>query len=111
MQPHLEDAVYVNNLGSGGPAGIHAAYGPNYQLLSELKSHHDSTNVFRLIPSPEPRLVEVPPVRGDDQEYRSGADGQPGNDRPRRPRPQRRKPRSPYQPDTGEQQQQKPDLG
>jgi hypothetical protein len=48
MRSHLEDAVYVNNLGSEGPARIHAAYGPNYQRLSELKARYDPTNLFRL---------------------------------------------------------------
>jgi FAD/FMN-containing dehydrogenase len=48
MQPHLEDAVYVNNLGSEGPERIRAAYGPNHERLAELKRRYDPANVFRL---------------------------------------------------------------
>jgi hypothetical protein len=30
VRPHLEDAVYVNNLGDEGPSRVRAAYGDNY---------------------------------------------------------------------------------
>jgi hypothetical protein len=48
MRPHLENAVYVNNLGSEEADRIHAAYGPNHQRLAELKRRYDPANVFRL---------------------------------------------------------------
>jgi hypothetical protein len=48
MQPHLENAVYVNNLGSEEGDRVRAAYGPNHQRLAELKRRYDPANVFRL---------------------------------------------------------------
>lgn len=48
LAPHLEDAVYVNNLGAEGPDRIRSAYGPNYPRLAELKSTYDPANVLRL---------------------------------------------------------------
>ncbi|HVV10454.1 FAD-binding oxidoreductase [Amycolatopsis sp.] len=48
MRPHLEDAVYVNNLGTEGPDRIRAAYGRNHRRLAELKHKYDPANVFRL---------------------------------------------------------------
>ena len=48
MQPHLQDAVYVNNLGAEGPDRIRSAYGSNYRRLAEVKRAYDPTNVFRL---------------------------------------------------------------
>jgi FAD/FMN-containing dehydrogenase len=47
MQPHLENAVYVNNLGSEDSDRVHAAYGSNHQRLADLKRRYDPTNVFR----------------------------------------------------------------
>ena len=40
MQPHLEKAVYVNNLGEEGDERVRAAYGPNYDRLAALKSKY-----------------------------------------------------------------------
>ena len=48
MTPHLQDAVYVNNLGVEGPARVRSAYGSNYQRLAEVKNEYDPCNVFRL---------------------------------------------------------------
>jgi FAD/FMN-containing dehydrogenase len=48
MRPHLEDAVYVNNLGAEGAERIRAAYGPNHPRLAEVKRTYDPGNVFRL---------------------------------------------------------------
>jgi hypothetical protein len=48
MEPHLEPAVYVNNLGTEGPDRIRAAYGPNYPKLAEIKYRYDPANTFRL---------------------------------------------------------------
>jgi FAD/FMN-containing dehydrogenase len=48
MAPHLEDAVYVNNLGVEGPDRVRSAYGPNRGRLAELKQVYDPANVFRL---------------------------------------------------------------
>jgi hypothetical protein len=47
MQPHLEDSVYVNNLGDEGPERVQAAYGNNYSRLAALKRTYDPDNLFR----------------------------------------------------------------
>ncbi|HEX6760936.1 MAG TPA: BBE domain-containing protein [Propionibacteriaceae bacterium] len=46
MQPHLEESVYVNNLGDEGSERVHAAYGDNYSRLAALKGIYDPNNVF-----------------------------------------------------------------
>jgi FAD/FMN-containing dehydrogenase len=48
VRPHLEDAVYVNNLGAEGPERVRSAYGPNHARLAALKLAYDPANVFRL---------------------------------------------------------------
>ncbi|MEV6877843.1 FAD-binding oxidoreductase [Amycolatopsis sp. NPDC051128] len=48
VAPHLEDAVYVNNLGNEGPERVKSAYGPNHDRLAALKRAYDPANVFRL---------------------------------------------------------------
>jgi hypothetical protein len=48
MEPHLADAVYVNNLGDEGRARVQAAYGANYGRLVEVKRRYDPDNLFRL---------------------------------------------------------------
>jgi hypothetical protein len=48
MVPHLEDAVYVNNLGVEGPDRVRSAYGPNRPRLAALKRVYDPANVLRL---------------------------------------------------------------
>ena len=48
LRPHLEDAVYVNNLGTEGPERVRSAYGPNHARLAALKRTYDPANVFRL---------------------------------------------------------------
>jgi hypothetical protein len=47
MQPHLEESVYVNNLGDEGSARIRAAYGENYPRLAAVKRTYDPDNLFR----------------------------------------------------------------
>jgi hypothetical protein len=47
MRPHLEESVYVNNLGDEGTARVHAAYGENYARLVAVKRTHDPDNLFR----------------------------------------------------------------
>jgi hypothetical protein len=47
MQPHLEESVYVNNLGDEGPGRVHAAYGKNYPRLAAMKRAYDPGNLFR----------------------------------------------------------------
>ena len=47
MQPHLEESVYVNNLGDEGPGRVKAAYGENYPRLAALKRTFDPDNLFR----------------------------------------------------------------
>ncbi|WP_033293433.1 FAD-binding oxidoreductase [Amycolatopsis jejuensis] len=48
LAPHLEDAVYVNNLGNEGADRVKSAYGPNHRRLAVLKRTYDPANVFRL---------------------------------------------------------------
>jgi FAD binding domain/Berberine and berberine like len=47
MQPHLEESVYVNNLGDEGPGRVRAAYGENYPRLAAIKRAYDPDNLFR----------------------------------------------------------------
>jgi Berberine and berberine like len=47
MQPHLEESVYVNNLGDEGPRRVRAAYGENYPRLVAMKKTYDPDNMFR----------------------------------------------------------------
>ena len=47
MQPHLEESVYVNNLGDEGPGRVRAAYGENYPRLAAVKRAYDPDNLFR----------------------------------------------------------------
>jgi hypothetical protein len=37
VRPHLEDVVYVNNLGAEGPERVRSAYGPNHARLVEAE--------------------------------------------------------------------------
>jgi FAD/FMN-containing dehydrogenase len=48
MAPHVQDAVYVNNLGAEGPERVRSAYGHNAPRLAEVKRVYDPTNLFRL---------------------------------------------------------------
>ncbi len=48
MRAHLQDAVYVNNLGVEGADRVRAAFGGNYRRLAEVKRAYDPANVFRL---------------------------------------------------------------
>jgi hypothetical protein len=47
MRPHLEESVYVNNLGDEGPGRVQAAYGVNYPRLAAMKRTYDPDNLFR----------------------------------------------------------------
>jgi FAD/FMN-containing dehydrogenase len=47
MRPHLEESVYVNNLGDEGPSRVRAAYGENYSRLAAVKRTYDPGNIFR----------------------------------------------------------------
>ena len=62
LRPHLQDAVYVNNLGSEGPDRVRAAYGTNYPRLAEVKQVYDPTNVFRLNHNIAPARPDTAPV-------------------------------------------------
>jgi hypothetical protein len=57
LRPHLEDAVYVNNLGSEGPDRTRSAFGPNHGRLAEVKAVYDPANVFRMNQNIPPRPV------------------------------------------------------
>lgn len=46
MQPFVEKAVYVNDLGEEGDQRVKEAYGPNYPRLVALKNKYDPTNFF-----------------------------------------------------------------
>ena len=63
LEPHLEDAVYVNNLGVEGPDRVRAAYGVNRPRLAQVKRAYDPTNVFRLnhniVPSGDPGAIDA----------------------------------------------------
>jgi FAD/FMN-containing dehydrogenase len=48
LRPHLEDGVYVNNLGNEGGDRVREAYGANHARLAEVKRRYDPENVFRL---------------------------------------------------------------
>ena len=54
MQPHLEESVYVNNLGDEGPERVRAAYGENYPRLAAVKRTYDPDNLFRANQNIEP---------------------------------------------------------
>jgi FAD binding domain/Berberine and berberine like len=47
MRPHLEESVYVNNLGDEGPRRVKAAYGEHYPRLAAIKRTYDPDNLFR----------------------------------------------------------------
>jgi FAD/FMN-containing dehydrogenase len=47
MRPHLEQSVYVNNLGDEGQGRVQAAYGENYPRLAAVKRIYDPDNLFR----------------------------------------------------------------
>ena len=61
MRPHLEEAVYVNNLGDEGPARVKAAYGQNYPRLAALKRTYDPDNLFRANQNIEPATDQSGP--------------------------------------------------
>jgi len=50
VQPFSPGSVYVNFLGVGDEGGdrIKAAYGPNYERLTQIKARYDPSNLFRL---------------------------------------------------------------
>jgi FAD/FMN-containing dehydrogenase len=47
MEPYLERAVYVNDLGADDGARVRAAYGANYERLAAIKTKYDPSNFFR----------------------------------------------------------------
>ena len=48
MRPFATGGVYVNDLGEEGEDRIRAAYGENYDRLTQVKAKYDPTNLFRL---------------------------------------------------------------
>jgi hypothetical protein len=59
MRPHLQDAVYVNNLGAEEADRVRAAYGSNHPRLAQLKRAYDADNVFRLNQNIAPEGAET----------------------------------------------------
>jgi hypothetical protein len=57
MEPHLEESVYVNNLGDEGPGRVQAAYGENYERLVSVKRTYDPDNFFRANQNIDPSTV------------------------------------------------------
>ncbi len=59
LPPHATGGLYVNFLGNEGADLVRAAYGPNYDWLSEIKAIYDPDNVFRvnqnIVPNPADR--------------------------------------------------------
>ncbi len=47
LQPWVEDAVYVNDLGDDEPDRVRSAYGVNFNRLVAVKAKYDPENVFR----------------------------------------------------------------
>ena len=47
LQPYVEAAVYVNNLGADEADRVRSAYGENYDRLAEIKARYDPDNFFR----------------------------------------------------------------
>jgi FAD/FMN-containing dehydrogenase len=60
VEPHLDAAVYLNNLGEEPDAVVRAAFGANYERLSTIKRNYDPTNFFRSVQNirPKPDAVE-----------------------------------------------------
>jgi len=56
VRPFAADGVYVNYLGEVEDQLVHAAYGPKYDRLSELKQKYDPTNFFSANHNIKPRL-------------------------------------------------------
>jgi len=55
LRPFLADRRYVNYLSGDDGNAAHAAYGPNYARLAEVKRRYDPDNVFR-------RNLNIPPA-------------------------------------------------
>jgi FAD/FMN-containing dehydrogenase len=57
VEPQVDAAVYVNNLGEEPDSVVRAAFGANYERLAALKRKYDPTNFFRstqnVRPNPE----------------------------------------------------------
>jgi FAD/FMN-containing dehydrogenase len=47
VEPYLERAVYVNDLGGDDADRVRSAYGANYDRLVSIKTKYDPTNFFR----------------------------------------------------------------
>jgi FAD/FMN-containing dehydrogenase len=56
MQPHVEESVYVNNLGDEGQGRVRAAYGENYPRLAAVKRTYDPDNLFHANQNIDPGL-------------------------------------------------------
>jgi hypothetical protein len=80
MQPHLENAVYVNNLGDEADRRVRAAYGNNYQRLADLKATYDPHNVFRSNHNIKPAPVVPNPATTGRAAPRTGSAAHPPGD-------------------------------
>jgi hypothetical protein len=59
MQPHLEESVYVNNLGDEGSGRVRAAYGENHPRLAAVKKAFDPDNLFHANQNIEPPMDQA----------------------------------------------------
>lgn len=57
MRPHLQQSVYVNNLGDQDHDRVRDAYGANYERLADVKTRYDPDNLFSLNHNIAPRLA------------------------------------------------------
>jgi hypothetical protein len=57
MEPYLEQAVYVNDLGDDESDRIRAAYGANYDRLVAIKGKYDPDNFFHLNQNVQPAVA------------------------------------------------------
>ena len=80
MQPHLENSVYVNNLGDEADPRVRAAYGANYQRLADLKATYDPDNLFRSNHNIKPTPVAPNPATTRRAAPRTGSAAHPPGD-------------------------------
>ena len=68
ISPHLETAVYVNNLGDEGDERARDAYGANYERLTNIKKKYDPTNFFSSTQNVKPTISSDSAIRPGTEE-------------------------------------------